>query len=255
MLHEPNGHTRRDIALALRDLRKAAGLSGERLAAKAQLSQSKISRIETGQSVPTLADTERILRALNTPPRVATRVLEAAKAANFDYVSWRAVAKLGIWHKQEELKRLAEASVTVRQFLTAIPSGLLQVPEYARQTLTPVVEGRPARDIERAVRARVDSQECLDDETRHFSFILTEQALRWRQAEDDVMVRQAARLVEISQRPNIDLAVLPLDAVVKVPARCRLSRESLRLLLWPLPYRRLCKNANNPTARVKLAVV
>ncbi|WP_084037196.1 helix-turn-helix domain-containing protein [Haloechinothrix halophila] len=218
MLQEPNGHRRRNLAVALRDLRNASGLSRERLAAKAQLSQSKISRVETGRTIPTVADTERILRALEVPKSVATELLSLARAANVDYASWRSVARLGIWHKQNELKSLANDSAYVRQFLPAIPSGLLQTPEYARETFTPAVDGRPARDVDRAVQARMDSQECLDDESRRFSFILTEQALDWRQAPQEVMASQRERLVEVSSRSNVDLAVLPIDAVVKVPA-------------------------------------
>ncbi len=225
-MQEPNGHRRRSLAVALRDLRKASGLSGERLAERAQLSQSKISRIETGRTIPTVADTERILKALVVPKDVATELLSLARAANVDYASWRSVARLGIWHKQNELKSLANDSAHVRQFLPAIPSGLLQTPEYARETFTPVVEGRPARDVDRAVKARIDSQQCLEDTSRQFWFILTEQALRWRQAAPDVMERQRAHLVAVSRKLNVHLAVLPLDYIdssvdpeeVKVPA-------------------------------------
>ena len=47
---------RKHVAEALRELRKAAGLSGERLGARAAMSQSKISRIESGKIVPTVVD-------------------------------------------------------------------------------------------------------------------------------------------------------------------------------------------------------
>jgi transcriptional regulator with XRE-family HTH domain len=43
---------RSDLAETLRALRKAAGLSGERLAARCAMSQSKISRIEQGKVLP-----------------------------------------------------------------------------------------------------------------------------------------------------------------------------------------------------------
>lgn len=53
-----------NLADALRDLRKASGLSGARLAERCQLSQSKISRIETGRLLPSIVDVERLLAAL-----------------------------------------------------------------------------------------------------------------------------------------------------------------------------------------------
>src|SRR5689334_17550712 len=55
---------RKSLAEALRELRKAAGLSGERLAVRCAMSQAKISRIETGKILPSVVDVERILRAL-----------------------------------------------------------------------------------------------------------------------------------------------------------------------------------------------
>jgi transcriptional regulator with XRE-family HTH domain len=217
-MHEPNGSRGRSLATALRDLRKASGLSGERLAAKAQLSQSKVSRIETGRTIPTVADTARILKALEVPSGVATELLAVAKAANVEYASWRSVARLGIWHKQNELRALAEASRIVRQFMPAILPGLLQIEGYARETFTPSVDGRPARDVDRAVRARLASQDALENDSRRFVFILTEQALGWRQAEPEVMRAQLKHVIDVSRRRNVDLGILPISAPVKVPA-------------------------------------
>src|SRR5262245_50152203 len=177
---EPDGGSRRrkHLAEALRELRKAAGLSGERLGFRAVMSQSKISRIESGKVVPTVVDVERILQALEVPSEVARELLSLARAANVDYASWRSYARVGLWRKQAELKALAQSSTTVRQFLPVMPSGLLQTREYAYSVLTPSVEGRPAGDVDRMVRARLDSQEVLNEEIRNFHFLLTEQALR-----------------------------------------------------------------------------
>lgn len=206
---------RNDLAQMLRELRKAAGLSGERLAVRAAMSQSKISRIESGRTLPTVVDVQRIIRALDIPAEVGQQLLSLARTANVDYASWRSYARVGIWRKQAEIKALAESSSVVRQFLPAVPSGLLQIPEYARAALTPAVEGKPARDVDRAVRARLESQEALDDESRQFVFLLTEQALRLRRADTDVMVKQLQHIAELSTRPNVKVAVLPSDVLVR----------------------------------------
>lgn len=208
------GQGRRHLAESLRALRKAAGLSGERLAARAAMSQSKISRIESGKVLPTVLDVERILKALEVPAEAACELLTVARAANVDYTSWRAYARVGLWRKQAELKALAESSSIIRQFLPAIPSGLIQCPEYARAALRPTIAGRPARDVERAVRARLDSQEALNDESRRFAFLLTEQAVRWQRAEPAVMVAQLRHMAEVAARPNVDLAIVPTSALV-----------------------------------------
>lgn len=200
---------RKHLAEALRELRRAAGLSGERLGVRAAMSQSKISRIESGKVVPTVVDVERILKALEVPSEVTQELVALARVANVDYTSWRSYARVGLWRARAELKALAESSTTVRQFLPVMPSGLLQTSAYARAALTPVVEGRPALDVERAVHARLERQEVLNDETRQFHFLLTEQAIWLKRAPTSVMIGQLRHMVEVAERPNIHLIVLP----------------------------------------------
>lgn len=115
---------RRNLAETLRQLRKAAGLSGERLAARTAMSQSKISRIESGRTLPTVADVERILTALEVPAEAREELLSLTRTANVEYTSLRSSARVGIWRSQAEIKALSESSAVVRQFLPAIPSGL-----------------------------------------------------------------------------------------------------------------------------------
>jgi hypothetical protein len=73
------------------------------------MSQAKISRIETGKVLPTVIDVEQIVRALGVPRPVADELLALARAANVDYASWRAYARLGIWRKQAEIKKLSDS--------------------------------------------------------------------------------------------------------------------------------------------------
>ena len=215
MLEPDDRQERRDLAGTLRDLRKAAGLSGERLAARVAMSQSKISRIESGRIVPTVADVERILKGLSPiPANVVDQVVALARVANVEHASWRAVARSGLWRKQAEIKALTESSATIRQFLPVVPSGLLQTPEYARRALTPVIEGNPARDVDRAVRARLDGQDAMNDESRRFHFLLTEQAVRLKRAPAPTMVGQLRHMAEVSKRPNVEVAIIPSSVMV-----------------------------------------
>lgn len=218
MLEPDNrGEGRQQLADTLRQLRKAAGLSGERLAARAAMSQSKISRIESGVALPTVPDVERILSALDVPSEARDEILSLTRTANVAYVSVRSSARMGIWRRQAEIKALCESSATVRHFLPIIPSGLLQTAEYARSVMSPVIDGDPARDVDRAVRARLDAQGVLDDESREFRFLLTEQAVRLEQAPAPVMVDQLRHMASVSRRSNVDLAVLPSSAALTSP--------------------------------------
>ncbi|GAA4694625.1 Scr1 family TA system antitoxin-like transcriptional regulator [Streptomyces youssoufiensis] len=211
---ETQARERRDLAEALRGLRRASGLSGERLAVRCNMSQTKISRIETGRALPSVMDVERILAALNVPFEVADELLKLARRANVDYASWRAYARVGLYHKQAELRALESSSLVMRYFLPAIPTGLLHVREYATATLSRTVESDPARDVTRAVDARMERQRALDDASRSFSFLMTEQAVRWRRANRHVMAAQCSHMAEVNQKPNVRLGIVPQAAEV-----------------------------------------
>lgn len=206
---------RKDLAASLKSLRKAADLSGQRLADRCAISQSKISRIESGQTLPSVIDVQRILSALDVPDEVASELLNLARVANVHYKSWRAYAQIGLWRNQAELKALAESSTVVRQFLPAIPSGLIQSESYAKQVLTPTVPGDVSWNAERAVRARMESQEALRDESRRFVFLMPEHAIRWQRVDQEIMGQQCAHMAEVAQRPNVDIAIIPQTAKVR----------------------------------------
>ncbi|MFJ2373590.1 helix-turn-helix domain-containing protein [Streptomyces sp. NPDC087769] len=208
---EPEKQTRerRDLAEALRGLRRASGLSGERLAIRCNMSQTKISRIETGRSLPTVIDVERILKALAVPGEVAHELLQLARRANVEYASWRAHARVGLYHKQAELKALESSSRVMRHFLPAIPTGLLHVHEYAVETLSPTVPSDPARDVSRAVQARIARQVILNDSSRSFWFLMTEQAVKWQRASPETMAAQCAHMAEVNGKPNVEIGIVP----------------------------------------------
>lgn len=172
------------------------------------MSQTKISRIETGRALPTVIDVERILRALDVPDEVADELLGLARRANVDYASWRAYARVGLYRKQAELKALESSSRVMRHFLPAAPTGLLHVREYAVETLSPTVGSDPARDVARAVRARMDRQAILDDTSRSFWFLMTEQAVRWQRASAETMAAQCAHMAQVNAKPNVEIGIV-----------------------------------------------
>lgn len=206
---------RKDLAQALRELRRAAGLSGERLAARCAMSQAKISRIETGKIIATVVDVERILRGLEVPADVGREILDLARVANVDYVSARSLARLGTWRRQLELKSLIEASTVSRQFLPAIPSGLIQTRDYAAHAMSPMVPGTPEFDVSKAVDARMELRTVIDDESKSFILLMTEQAVRWNRGGREIMAAQVAHMIQAAWRSNVEVAVIPLSAEVR----------------------------------------
>lgn len=135
------GQDRKDLAAALRDLRTASGLSGERLAVRCGMSQSKISRIETGRILPSVVDVQQILNALVIDDETREELLRLAHVANTEYQDVRASVRRGLHHKQRELAALEANAEHMRHFLPTLVTGLLQVPEYMSAALAPPVSG------------------------------------------------------------------------------------------------------------------
>ncbi|MGH3862415.1 helix-turn-helix domain-containing protein [Actinokineospora sp.] len=205
---------RKDLAEALRDLRRASGLSGERLATRCAMSQSKISRIECGKILPSISDVQRILTALGVADDAAKPFLDLARVANVHYRSVRALAEKGLWRGQDELAALVDSSSLVRYFVPAVPSGMLQTRDYATAILTPVIRGRPARNVERAVDARIRRQRAIYDHSREFVFVMTEQTARWRRANAAIMAAQCHHMADLTELPNVTIAMIPNTAEI-----------------------------------------
>lgn len=207
---------RQDLARALRELRRTSGLSGERLAARCALSQSKISRIETGRVLPSVLDVQRMLDALEVSAEVSKSLLDLARVANVHYRSWRSYAETGLWRKQEEIAALVNASSVVRHLTPAAPPGLLQTREFATAVLSSAIAGRPTVDVERVVEARMRLGRTLHDSARRFVFVLTEQSIRWPRAPSEVLAAQRAHIAELTALENVTIAVVPNTTRVSV---------------------------------------
>jgi transcriptional regulator with XRE-family HTH domain len=206
---EELGQRKDELATALREARKQAGLTGERLAARCGISQSKISKIETGKVLPSATDVERILVALGVGGERTADLMALARLANTEFQSVRASLQRGLHQKQRELAALEADSQHIRFFLPLMITGLLQTPEYARASLANFPGDHP-----QAIAKRLDRQAALYNQAKRFTFVLTEAAVRWQLCEPRVMAVQMGRLASLSELPNIRLGVIPLDKYV-----------------------------------------
>jgi transcriptional regulator with XRE-family HTH domain len=206
---EELGQRKDELATALREARKQTGLTGERLAARCGISQSKISKIETGKVLPSATDVERILVALGVGGERTADLMALARLANTEFHSVRASLQRGLHQKQRELAALEADSQHIRFFLPLMITGLLQTPEYARASLANFPGDHP-----QAIAKRLDRQAAFYNQAKRFTFVLTEAAVRWQLCEPRVMAVQMGRLASLSELPNIRLGVIPLDKYV-----------------------------------------
>lgn len=201
---EQLGQSKADLAGKLRELRRRAGLTGDRLAKRCALSQSQISKFETGRRVPTLVDLERILKALDTPPEVVAEVTALARVARTEWQDKRSSWRRGIEKRQAELAALEAQAVELRYFLPSMVTGLLAAPAYVRASLA-----HTPGDVGRTAARKLERQSVLHQPGKRFTFLLTEQAVKWSILPPAGMAAQIGLLASRSRLPSIRLGVIP----------------------------------------------
>lgn len=211
-LIEPEEHQqqRADLAAALKGLRLASRLSGERLAVRTGMSQTKISRIETGRTLPSVFDVQAIVRALEVPEDEANELLSLARAANTEFHDVRSSRRRGLEHRQRELAKLQQDAREVRYFLPTMLTGLLHTPEYAHASM-PYPQTA-------AIAKRLERQAVLYDRTKRFTFLMTESAVRWPVLGLEGMAVQVDRLVSVANLASVRMGIIPATGVTGLPA-------------------------------------
>ena len=207
---ELSGHPRR-LGEALRALRAHAGLSGEQLAKRLGISQSRVSRIELGQQVAPAELVRRWAEVTGAPEKRCAELVGWAESVGSEAVAWRAGMGRGLARLQRGSRELEESAATIRSFEPVLVPGLLQVPEYTRRIFAAGNPQHSSSEIAAAVAARMDRQLRLYEGTARFEFVITEAALRWRVGPPHVMLAQLDRITAIAGLDSVDVRVIALD--------------------------------------------
>ena len=120
-----------DIGKSLRELREASGKEAKAVARSAVMSQSKLSRIETGKAAPTVMDVERILTALDLSDEVKAKLSEVARQEATEATAWRLYRRSGLHHHQDDIRAMEAETDVMRLFQPSCIPGLCQTPEIS----------------------------------------------------------------------------------------------------------------------------
>jgi transcriptional regulator with XRE-family HTH domain len=185
----------RELGDSLRAARKGERCSGAVLASRAGVSQPTVSRVENGQRVSSVEAVERLIAALPFSQQEAERLTAVAREAYALASSEKRVDAGVSLVPGAGWKRLTSASV-VCGFQDAMMPMLLRVPGYA------TAAGDDAGST-------ADWGKVLADEGKTFRFVVTESALRTWPGSGVFMPAQFAHLLDLAQRPNVTLGVIP----------------------------------------------
>jgi plasmid maintenance system antidote protein VapI len=211
----------RRLALAdeLAILLRAAGMSGRKLAQAAGWQPSKVSRILTGKQAVTDADIATWCRLTSAADTEAERLRTTLRSIRADEARWARQTAAGHRAVQEDMASLEHRARTIRQFDLALVPGLLQTADYAAALFQSLadVRGTP-HDTDQAVRSRMLRQSVLYDSTKTITLLTSEFALRHAIGNRDIMAAQLDRLIALDGLRSLHFGVVPLDAVLPVPA-------------------------------------
>jgi transcriptional regulator with XRE-family HTH domain len=195
----------------VRTLRRNAGLTGVELARRASISQSRVSRIETGHLVPQADEVDRLATALGADADTRAHLQDQARAARSTMRSWRTLHARGFAQHQADIARREQAASQIRMFQPNLVPGLLQTAEYARH----VIElSTTDQDLASAVAGRMARQSILYERGKTFAFLVTEGALRWRIAPTDDHAGQLRHVATLATLANVSVGVIPWRARV-----------------------------------------
>ncbi|WP_030331655.1 helix-turn-helix domain-containing protein [Streptomyces sp. NRRL B-1381] len=210
---ESSGSVVRRILLGsqLRRLRESRGVTREAAGYSIRASESKISRMELGRVSFKARDVEDLLTLYGvTDEAERDSLLGLAREANV----------AGWWHSYGDVLPgwfqtyvgLEGAASLIRIFEVQFVHGLLQTEAYAHAVVSRGMRGASPAEIDRRVALRLERQKALVSERAPtFHAVLDEAALRRPYGEREAMRAQLRHLIDMSERPNITLQVIPFS--------------------------------------------
>lgn len=198
-----------DSALLTKDLRArrvARGEKQEDVARALDWSKSKFMRVELGTVSITRADLELLLRYYGVADdKVYAELNALARGARDRDAAWWRDCKADPAFKAYVGYEAAATSLRMSQGL--LVPGVLQVPEYAETVTATYVQQEEVEDV---VKFRMARQEKIFARKPRQLHILDEAVIRRRVR--GAMVKQVRHLIELSERPEIDIRIIPFTA-------------------------------------------
>ena len=205
---------RQRLGSRLKALRELAGLRNEDLAAELALSPATVSRMESGDRLIRLDEIEVWVRVTGASDAVRDELASLAEAAASQIRPWRSRLHAGVDQTQREIAALEASAATIGVYDHAVVPGLLQVREYARLVFE-MAGGGNKEDIVGKVEGRIYRQAVLLDQSKQFTILMTEAALRWRPGSIALQIEQIRHIRAVMALPNLQVGILPLRGQTK----------------------------------------
>lgn len=201
-LNETHTPKARLLGAELRDLRQQAGMNGRQLAHELGITQTTVSRYERGERTAPVDYVARVLGLIGITGQRYDELIEFAHTASEPNM----ITKAGIHRHLIEISEFERDASSIVHIAPLMVPGPLQTRSYASAVMT----GLPSDDRDLRVELRMARREALS-QPRQITAYLTEHALRDELGGSATMAEQLRYLVEVAERPNIEIRVIPDD--------------------------------------------
>jgi transcriptional regulator with XRE-family HTH domain len=202
----------RQVANELRRLRKTAGLTTGEVGARLGLSQSKVSRVETGGSGLRVDDVAAMLGLYHVPAKRRDEILALVRQAAEPGLVQLHGRKLP--EQWQALIEWEDKATTLQNWAPLGIPGLLQTADYARAIIQGMSERElPESEVDVMVKVRLGRRAILSRPLPpRLHILLYEPAIQSAVGGPGVLASQLRHVLEMARRPSVTIQVVPLVA-------------------------------------------
>jgi transcriptional regulator with XRE-family HTH domain len=204
---------RKELGTRLRQMRRAAGLTGQAVAAATGQHFTRVSRIENGVQAPT----ERNIRDWCTACGATDQIpdlIATARSVESAYMEWARQSRAGM-RRLGDLHSIAtyRRTTTFRIHEPAVLPGIFQTEAYIRRMLAFWYAFLDAPDdTDATVAMKTERTAVALTPAKRIAVVLGEQALRTRRGTPQEHADQLTHLLSMMRLPFVSVGIIPADA-------------------------------------------
>jgi transcriptional regulator with XRE-family HTH domain len=210
---EPGTESRSALAARLHELRAAAGLSGNALAKRMGVVQSRVWKIENSKLLPTENDIAAWVQAIGASGETAAELLGMLAGARTEQAFGSVLrGKGGPAAYQERVRQIEERSTRIGEFQVGVIPGLLHTGDYTRELVNLPGGLRTWGADDAAIEAMIDGRlrrtEILTNSAKRAQFVVGEAALRILIVSPETLAGQLDKLLSVIRLPSVEFGVI-----------------------------------------------
>lgn len=200
----------RRVSTELRELRLKRGLSCRDVSEAIGVSESKISRMETGERGLYADDVAAVLGFLRAPLQLRQELVALVRDGQTR--NWHEIQPTNLPGNWSNLIRFESEATALHSYEPVLIPGLAQTPEYSRILLSGLLDDVSEQELEALVATRMSRQVVLGRTAVHL--MVEEVALRRHFGDPGMLRDQLSHLRALGQRRRVTLQVVPFSAPV-----------------------------------------